>query len=219
MGYESAVRIKHSFKIILESFLARASAMSYNELELAAARIADHLIIENPLYDRKSAALTARIIGLVLHFRTMQVLSESKIRRALARVKKGVLVDEIAAVKYEQEYQDYEKTTAYIQYTRQRQLEWNLQQQKKWIEEGKKTPFLNLFFYRPYESPNIKPVTQLPSPPYLSDIRSHVSKTTPFNELLIDSLVHFRFPDPQLGEAYVDEETVRTTSVMLLEQK
>ena len=217
MSYELAIRAKHNFEHALEVFLVRASTMSSQELELAVARIADCLSKPDMLLDEKSAMLCSQILIIVLYLRKSCILHENKIQRAWIRTKKKSLVEEVANIKYEQANCIYKEQKSINEEIRREEHNNNQELSRKWTEERQSlSAFRQLF--RSDVCPSIKPLTPVPPAPDYNRYRDRVSAWS-FDELMIWSLVFYRFPRQLNVENFVDEETVRVTATKLIDRK
>lgn len=218
MSYEEAIKAKHEFEDSLKEVLYICSVLTKRELELAVGRIGDGIEQKDPNIHKESTVLTAKIIGIILSLRAQGRSKESKMLRLWLRRKKHDYALQVAAGRAFKEHQDYAQEKKAIMEQWSEEKEEYSRQIALWREKMNALSFWERTFSSPPRP--LFPRRPVFSPPVSRTIKAkRISQTHKFEEILIETLYYFKYPNVEYAESFVTEENIRESTQLLLETK
>lgn len=181
--------------------------MTDRELELAAAKMADKLSTNSQCSNESSLMLSGRIIGIVLQLRREGLTNSSKMLRVLLMSKKGQFISKIAKDLAAPKIQEYKQEFDKVKLIRDQEESKYHEIYTKWHEEVKSLPLARRLFNKP--PPPVPerrtPYPVRPDPVYLYEIKM---KKLEFGEILVNALLHHKFPHPEHSDKAVNHAYV-----------
>ena len=219
MSYENTIKAKHAFQDSFSEFLSYLSIMTYREIEMAAARLADSISNNDIKIHRESAMFSGEVIQIVLHLRGKGDITDSKIKRFLMKTKKRKLIKKAAIIERIPILLAYEKKLENVMAIRERQNNINKRAFSAWQKERYKLSFWDRILMSPPRPKEMHLVSYTSRPDPLPVYEQMLSNKWDFSELLIYTASHFTFTSIEQSSNYANEESVKSISIKLLESK
>lgn len=218
MDFETTIKAKHSFQDSMQELLSYISAMSYRELELAAARIADDISSDEPQLNPQSAIICGKTIRIVLALRDNEQLAESKLKRLWMGRKKGEIRKTIAEREYRPQFEAYQNEVERVERIREKEQRQHTRELQDWRARISRQPLFKRLIEHPGRPPahSLTPMPKAP-PPFSAFVEEVGSKMN-LGDMLVDLVVNYRFPHIEAGDSFVNEETVRSMSLTFSER-
>lgn len=218
MSYEDTIKAKHAFQDSFSEFLSYLSVMTYREIEMTAARLADSISNNDIKINRESAMFSGEVIQIVLHLRDKGDFTDSKIKRFLMKTKKKELIKKAAVIEQFPILLAYEEELKKVMAIRERQNTNNKKALFAWRNERNKLSFWKRIFMSP-PSPE-RHLTSFPvSPQPIHIYEKLLSNKWDFSQLLIYTASHYSFTSIEQSTNFANEESVKSISIKLLESK
>jgi hypothetical protein len=190
-------------------FLARVSAMTREEIELAMGRLADSLTNARDATEQLQIKLKGSILKTYLNLRTSGVLRQSRLRRFGFRGKMKKYFEDVARGRHMQETQQYLSAKKSIEGEHLRLVDAWRQEQRKWTADVKKLPFFERLFRKP-EPPVFPRYPQSPvSPALVEDVVARSRKQADMSEFLIATVFEFALVSVPDGTNDVSRDLVK----------
>jgi hypothetical protein len=220
MRYEEAIRAKHEFQDSFLDLIECLSAMTSREIELAAARIADRISDIEDEEAKQSSLVAGQVCRTVLNLRGDGELSENKLKRIwYITTKKRQLRRRAALLRREEAINKFEVLAQKSEKQRKRMAEEYKVQLQAWERERADLGFWSRLFKGPSKPPYPNypdyPVRPFATPYY----ESEVGRKMDTSELLVTYVVNHFFPHSHYAPEFVDDVSIRETSIKLIESK